>query len=206
MGCCWGVILFLGGFIVRLMGGVVFWQRSCLVGAVWCFGGSRVWGGAVWCFGGNRVWGTFGEFLGRFSWGPQCKFGKPSVFQITGFALSKYKLAKLSASCRFVILYFGTAHCFRVHYIISCRLGEYFFIYLGFVYYFLFLFSLFSFSLFLFPLFLFSLLLFSLFLFPLFPFSLLLFSLFLFSLLLLFLLLFSLLLFSLLLFSLFFIL
>lgn len=192
MGCCWGVILFLGGFIVRLMGGVVFWQRSCLVGAVWCFGGSRVWGGAVWCFGGNRVWGTFGEFLGRFSWGPQCKFGKPSVFQITGFALSKYKLAKLSASCRFVILYFGTAHCFRVHYIISCRLGEYFFIYLGFVYYFLFLFSLF-----LFPLFLFSLLLFSLFLFPLFPFSLLLFSLFLFSLLLLFLLLFSLLLFSL---------
>ncbi len=147
-----------------------------------------------------------GELLGRFSWGPQCKFGKPSVFQITGFALSKYKLAKLSASCRFVILYFGTAHCFRVHYIISCRLGEYFFIYLGFVYYFLFLFSLFSFSLFLFPLFLFSLLLFSLFLFPLFPFSLLLFSLFLFSLLLLFLLLFSLLLFSLLLFSLFFIL
>ena len=193
MGCCWGVILFLGGFVVRVMGGVVFWQRSCLVGAVWCFGG-------------NRVWGTFGEFLGRFSWGPQCKFGKPSVFQITGFALSKYKLAKLSASCRFVILYFGTAHCFRVHYIISCRLGEYFFIYLGFVYYFLFLFSLFSFSLFLFPLFLFSLLLFSLFLFPLFPFSLLLFSLFLFSLLLLFLLLFSLLLFSLLLFSLFFIL
>lgn len=187
MGCCWGVILFLGGFIVRLMGGVVFWQRSCLVGAVWYFDGSRVWGGAVWCFGGNRVWGTFGEFLGRFSWGPQCKFGKPSVFQITGFALSKYKLAKLSASCRFVILYFGTAHCFRVHYIISCRLGEYFFIYLGFVYYFLFLFSLFLFSLFSF----------SLFLFPLFPFSLLLFSLFLFSLLLLFLLLFSLLLFSL---------
>ncbi len=160
-------------------GGMVFWRQPCL-------------GGAVWCFGGNRVWGTFGEFLGQFSWGPQCKFGKPSVFQITGFALSKYKLAKLSASCRFVILYFGTAHCFRVHYIISCRLGEYFFIYLGFVYYFLFLFSLF-----LFPLFLFSLLLFSLFLFPLFPFSLLLFSLFLFSLLLLFLLLFSLLLFSL---------
>ncbi len=152
--------------------------------------------GAGLCFGGGRVWWGL---WGWFSWGPQCKFGKPSVFQITGFALSKYKLAKLSTSCRFVILYFGTAHCFRVHYIISCRLGEYFFIYLGFVYYFLFLFSLFLFSLFsllLFPLFPFSLLLFSLFLF----------SLFLFSLLLLSLLLFSLLLFSLLLFSLFFIL
>ncbi len=171
--------LFFGG---GLWGVVVFLVASLFVfGAGLCFGGGRVW------------WGLWGWF----SWGPQCKFGKPSVFQITGFALSKYKLAKLSASCRFVILYFGTAHCFRVHYIISCRLGEYFFIYLGFVYYFLFLFSLFSFSLFLFPLFLFSLLLFSLFLFPLFPFSLLLFSLFLFSLLLLFLLLFSLLLFSL---------
>lgn len=66
MGCCWGVILFLGGFIVRLMGGVVFWQRSCLVGAVWCFGGSRVWGGGMVfrrqsCLG--NFWGVFGAVL-----------------------------------------------------------------------------------------------------------------------------------------------
>lgn len=64
MGCCWGVILFLGGFIVRLMGGVVFWQRSCLVGAVWCFGGSRVWGGRY----GVSAAIVSGELLGSF-WG-----------------------------------------------------------------------------------------------------------------------------------------
>lgn len=135
----WGVLSCFWG-LYCVLAAVVFWEA---------FGG-------IWCFGG---------FFGWFSWGPQCKFGKPSVFQITGFALSKYKLAKLSASCRFVILYFGTAHYFRVHYIISCRLGEYFFIYLGFVYYFLYLFL---FSLYLFSLFSFSLLLFSLFLFSLF--------------------------------------
>ena len=36
------------------------------------------------------------------------------------FALSKYKMTKLPASSHFVILYFGTAHCFRAyHFTIS---------------------------------------------------------------------------------------
>jgi hypothetical protein len=39
-------------------------------------------------------------------------FGKPSVFLIAGFALSKYKLTNLTASSQFVFLYFGTAHAF----------------------------------------------------------------------------------------------
>lgn len=66
MGCCWGVILFLGGFIVRLMGGVVFWQRSCLGGRYGVLAAAVSGGGGMVfrrqsCLG--NFWGVFGTVL-----------------------------------------------------------------------------------------------------------------------------------------------
>ena len=60
-----------------------------------------------------------------FSCSPQCHSKCLRLFSFTGFALSKYNLSKLSASCHFVILHFGTAHCLRA--ICSfwrCRIGS----------------------------------------------------------------------------------
>ena len=67
-------------------------------------------GGLRLCFA--RLWWSGGKSWPRL----RSAFGKPLVSRIAGFALAKYNLANFPASRKFVILYFGTAHCLRVHY------------------------------------------------------------------------------------------
>ncbi|NBI89958.1 hypothetical protein D3Z45_05045 [Lachnospiraceae bacterium] len=67
-------------------------------------------GGLRLCFA--RLWRSGGKSWPRL----RSAFGKPLVSRIAGFALAKYNLANFPASRKFVILYFGTAHCLRVHY------------------------------------------------------------------------------------------